>query len=117
MGAMIAVMAIVTVLMVFLAVFPTAFESDDDDDVPIHFMDNVSVTDGKMIFKTNMEEFLKKEDIKGIKVIIRPIGFDGSYSEMFGSFDPDNITVKTGTIVLPVDDRTLNAEYEVAVWS
>ena len=117
MGAMVAVMAVMTMLMVFLAVFPMAFEESDDDEIPMYFLDSVSVAGGKMIFGTDMEEFLKKEDIKGIKVILRPIGFDGTYSEMFGSSDSDEITVRTGILVIPVEDRTLNAEYEVAVWS
>jgi len=117
MGSMIAAMAIMTVLMVFLAVFPIAFEESDDDEVPTHFLDDVSVTEGKMVFGTDMEGFLKKEDIKGMRLIIRPIGFSETYSEMFGSSDSDSITVRTGTFVLRVDDRILNAEYEAAVWS
>ena len=117
MGAMIAVMAVMTVLMVFLAVFPTAFEESDDDEVPIYFLDGVSVAEGKMTFGVNMERFLEKENIKGMKVIVRPIGFDDTFTEMFGSSDADRVTVRSGVFVLTVDDRTLNAEYEAAVWS
>jgi|GEM_PF-4395087 len=116
MGSMVAVMAVMTVLLVFLAVFPTAFQESEDKEVPVYFLKDVSVADGKMIFGTDMQEFLKKEEISGMRLIIRPIGHS-EYSEMFGSSDPDSIMVRTGAFVLKVDDRTLNAKYEVAVWS
>ena len=117
MGSMVAVMAIITVLLVFLAVFPTAFEDPEEKEVPLYFLDDLSVTDGKMVFGIDMEGFLVKEDIRGMRLIVMPIGLDGTYSEMFGSSGHDKVNVMTGTFVLKVEDRTLNAQYEAAVWS
>ena len=116
MGSMIAVMAIMTVLTVFLAVLPSAFEDRDDNEIPLYFLDTVSVVNGKIVIGTDMEAFLVKEDIKALSIIVRPIDRTETYSEMFGHSDSDKIKIKTGILVLKVEDRTLNAEYETAVW-
>ena len=116
MGSMIAVMAVVTVLMVFLASLPSAFEKYEEEDIPLYFLDDVSINNGVISSKKNASEFVTKENYHALKVIVRPIGYDTEYILSEGTPVTDNITVRTGTFVLNVDDRRVNAEYEAVVW-
>lgn len=118
MGAIIAVMVVTISLTAFLSLLPSAFEdTDDETDVPTQILGGLSIVGGTIHSDKDIQQIVEDNGITALRLILKVPAFMEDGCELnIGIPDSDNMQHISGTCIVNMDGRTVNAEYGLAVW-
>jgi len=117
MESVMVMMIVIISLTLFLAILPSAFNNDKETDtIPTEFLNDIYVTDSGISCGIDIEETMKSDGFTAFRLVVRIIGIDERYELSSGERSSDNMLYTSGTILVNFGGRTMNAEYELAVW-
>jgi len=117
MESIVVMMVVIVALTAFLAILPSAFNDDKDQDtIPTGFLNGISIEDSEICCSTDIEKTMRDGGFSAMRLVIITIGIDGTYELFFGERNSDDMTYTSGTILIDAGGRKINAEYNLAVW-